>query len=174
MRPYRAGPLHKRSRMPPNVAVVVFGGFIVWLFVAHRGRSEALSPALWIPLAWAFILGSRPVSTWFGFGGSEEAADGYLEGSPFDRTIFLLLIVAGIGVLFRRRANWQRIISQNKWVFLYFFYLGVSVLWSDYLFTAFKRWIKDFGNVIMVLVILSEADAISAVKAMFSRCIYFL
>src|SRR5437762_7844860 len=60
MRPYRAGPLHKRSRMPPNVAVVVFGGFIVWLFVAHRGRSEALSPALWIPLAWAFILGSRP------------------------------------------------------------------------------------------------------------------
>jgi O-antigen ligase len=100
--------------------------------------------------------------------------DAYLEGSPFDRLIFLSLIVAGVLVLARRRASWQSIIAGNKWVFLCFVYLGISALWSDYPFVAFKRWIKDVGNVVMVLVILSEDEPIEAVKTVLLRCSYLV
>jgi len=129
--------------------------------------------ALWIVLVWVLIIGSRPVSIWLGEGTHFEKVDDYLEGSPLDRNVFSVLIISGLLVLLTRKVNWGSIFSSNRWVFALFLYCGISLLWSDYAFVGFKRWIKDIGNVIMVLVILSERDPIQATKALFSRYTYF-
>lgn len=103
-----------------------------------------------------------------------EGGDANLEGSPLDRALFLGLIVAGVLVLARRRENLSRILGQNRWLFVLYAYFAASILWSDYPFISFKRWIKDLGNVVMVLVILTERKPHLAVKTVFIRLAYLL
>ena len=146
-------------------------GFSLWLVAGDVKRRTYLSNALWIPLIWLLIIGSRPVSFWLGV---QATGNQELEGSPLERMLFLLLIVAGLLVLIRRRVQWRNVIANNKWLFIFFLYLGLSVLWSDYPLIAFKRWIKDVGIIVMVLVVLGESDPIDAVKTIFLRCAYVL
>ena len=82
--------------MPPRIALIVFLGFIGWLFVRDLKRRTLVSSAIYIPLLWIVILGSRPVSIWFGGGVSMQSTDDYLEGSPFDRMVFLFLILCAV------------------------------------------------------------------------------
>ena len=96
----------------------------------------------------------------------------YLKGSPADRNVWIILIVTGLIILFRRRVSWNEILASNRWLFIFFIYCAISILWSDYPFISFKRWLKDIGNVIMVLIILTEDDHVSALKAVFARCTY--
>jgi O-antigen ligase len=107
-------------------------------------------------------------------GGSGSGSDQQLDGSPLDSSIFLVLIVAGATVLCRRQVDWRMLFRRNHWLFIFFIYLGISVLWSDYPFVAFKRWIKDLGNVVMVLVVLSDDNPIQAVRFLLLRCCYLL
>ena len=46
----------------------------------------------------------------------------------------------------------------------YFGYCLVSVLWSEYPYVGFKRWIRSSGDIVMVLVILSDRDWLAARK----------
>jgi len=160
--------------MPPRFALLLFLAFIGWLFIRDLKRRSIVSTAIYIPLLWILILGSRPVSVWFGGGVSMESTDDYLEGSPFDRMVFLFLILAGAVVLLRRRVNWKALVANNKWLLAFTLFWGLSVLWSDYSMVAFKRWIKDLGHIVMVLIVLTEKDPVEAIKALFSRCAYLL
>ena len=160
--------------MPRNLALITCLAFILWLLARYQKRQKGVSTAVWIPVLWALMLGSRPVSIWLGIGKQLNTLDDYLEGSPFDRLVFLVLITAGFLILSKRRANWQSIILNNRWLFLYFLYLGISTVWSDYSFLSFKRWVKDFGHLVLALVILSEDDPTEAVKAVLARCSYVL
>ena len=74
--------------MTPSTALLVWLALVVWLFVRDRALRRAPSAALWIPTLWAAIIGSRPVSIWFGASGQLENPDDYLEGSPVDRMVF--------------------------------------------------------------------------------------
>jgi exopolysaccharide production protein ExoQ len=160
--------------MPRQLAFLLYAFFILWLYARERkGRAE-LSAALWLPVVWMTLLGSRPASVWFGFGKTMETAADSLEGSPFDRIIFQALLVAACVVLVRRQINWRAVFTANRWVTFYFLYLGLSVLWSDYSMVAFKRWIKDAGSAVMVLIILTEANSLQALKTTFLRCAYVL
>jgi O-antigen ligase len=148
----------------------IFSALILWLFINDSKRRRGISSALWIPLVWLSIIGSRFVSIWLGI----RSASAESEGSPLDATIFLLLIIAGVIVLFRRQLDWNGVIRNNKWVTAYFLYVGISVLWADDPSIASKRWIKDFGNIIMVLVILTEHQPTEAIKAVLSRFVYLV
>jgi O-antigen ligase len=132
-------------------------------------RSDGPSNALWIPLIWMFLAGSRYVSSWINLGAPMRSVDAYLEGSPIDRVIFSVLIVAGVFVLSQRKLDWGRMFMRNKWILLYFVYCGISFFWSDYPFVSFKRWIKDLGNPIMVLVILTEERPYEAIGVIIKR-----
>src|ERR1041385_4314315 len=160
--------------MSPQIARIIFFAFIGFLFVCDRKRRSGCSNALWIPLFWVLILGSRPFSSWFGGGVDMETTDDYIEGSPVDRIVFLFLIIAGFIVLKQRQTNWANVFRTNRWLFVFFAYLGISSVWSDFPMVSFKRWIKDLGNIIMVLVILSEKDPVEAVKTLLLRCCYLL
>jgi O-antigen ligase len=130
------------------------------------------SGALWIVLLWIFIVGSRPVSLWFGLGKQWVRPEDIAEGSPLDRYIFIVLIALGLMVLHRRRIIWSEILASNRVLFIFFLYCGISVTWSEYPFVSFKRWVKDFGNVVMVLIILSDKYPAKATKAVLARFTY--
>jgi O-antigen ligase len=131
----------------------------------ERRKSEGHSKAVWIPLAWMFLAGSRYVAAWLNL----SAPGPIEEGNPVNAASFSLLIGAGVFVLLRRKIDWTRVLTQNKWVWLYFMYCGISIIWSDYPFISFKRWIKELGNPIMVLVILTEKRPYEAVGVILRR-----
>jgi O-antigen ligase len=106
--------------------------------------------------------------------GAAETADQQLDGSPLDSLVFLALIVAGATVLSRRRLDWGGLLRSNRWLIIFFIYLGISVLWSEYPFVSFKRWIKDLGNIVIVLVVLSDDNPVAAVRFLLARCCYLI
>src|SRR5438128_6993337 len=160
--------------MPPQIALLLYSGFIWWLFAQNRKQHTAVSGALWIPLIWTLILASRPISSWFGLGILITTPDDYLEGSPFDRFVFLTLILAGLYVLWKRNVSLTDVLRNNKVLVALYLYWAVSIIWSDYPFVSLKRWIKDVGNVVMVLVILTERKPIEAIRSLFAKCTYLL
>jgi exopolysaccharide production protein ExoQ len=159
--------------MPKHIALLFCLAFIVWLFARDRTLRPMSSRALWIPFLWIMIVGSKAISIWLGADVEMDTPDQYLEGSPLDRHVFLLLIIAGCIVLFRRRIEWRRVVGSNTWFLAFFLYCLVSILWSDYPFVSIKRWIKELGNVVMILIVLTEKEPMQAVRAIFSRYTYF-
>jgi len=155
--------------MPRQLALSVYVLLILWLFVRDRKWRPMTSVALWVPLLWIVIIGSRPVSVWLGVPIDIDSRVTDLEGSPLDRNVYFILIGLGLLVLLKRRLNWGGIFASNFWLFVFFLYCGISVIWSDYSFVSFKRWIKDLGNVVMALVILTEKDPVQAIRAVFAR-----
>jgi exopolysaccharide production protein ExoQ len=155
--------------MPPILASTICAVFIVWLFLGDAKRRGKMAAALWIPLIWMFIIGTRPVSLLLGLRMASVSEDNFL-----DKGIFLVLISGGIFVLLRRRTSWRETIRRNKWLLIYFFYLAISVLWADDAAVALKRWIKDFGNIVMVLVVLSDNHPIEAIRTLLARYCYLM
>ncbi len=159
--------------MPPQIALLLFLGLVVWLWKRDVQRRPSVSSASWIVVAWVVVCASRPVSEWFQ-SGQAATVDAYLEGSPADRATFLVLIAIGIFVLMQRQVAFGKLIQSNRWLFIFYAYCLASVLWSDYPFVAFKRLFKDFGNVVMVMVLLTERDPIDAITGAFLRVSYLL
>src|SRR6266705_1589860 len=160
--------------MSPEIATVVYGFVIVALFLLDRDRKSRVSSALWIPVAWVSIGASRMVSQWFGVAPAMESPDQYLEGSPLDRLILTGLLAAGLMVLVARGQRAGMFLRANGPILLFFLYGAVSVLWSDYPDVAFKRWTKALGNVVMVLVVLTDPDPSAAVKRLLARAGFLL
>jgi O-antigen ligase len=131
---------------------------------------EAGSTALLIPGIWLAIQGSRPVSYWFGLGGG----DNNTEGNPINTFIFAVLIVAAVIVLGKRGLNWGELIWKNRALFLIYFYFALSAFWSDMPLVSLKRLVKDFGCVLVALVLLTEENPAEAVRTVFVRVAYFL
>jgi len=160
--------------MPKQLALILFTSFVLWLFVRDRKLRPMPSRASWIALLWIMIIGSRPISLWFDNNVQMDISDPYhLEGSAFDRNVYIFLIVAGLMILFTRRLNWSRIFASNRWLFMFFVFCGISVIWADLPFVSMKRWIKDVGHLVMVLIILTEKDPVQALRSVFMRYTYF-
>ncbi len=153
----------------PQLAALICIVFILYLFWSDRKRKDGPSSVLWVPLIWMFLAGSRYVSSWLSLSGPALSVDAYAEGSPVDAAAFGLLIAAGVFILSRRKIDWGQLLIQNKWIWLYLLYCLLSVLWSDVSFISLKRWIKDLGNPIMVLVVLTEDHPYEALKVLLRR-----
>jgi len=144
---------------------------IWWLWKRDQRARPPFSLALWIPFLWLLLLGSRSLSWWLGVGGSEG---GDLEGNAFDRLLYLGMIFAALYVLSRRGIRWAPLMGQNKTLLLFYLFLFVTILWSEYPFVTFKRWYKELGGIFVILIILTEQDPLEAIKAVFARCAYVL
>jgi exopolysaccharide production protein ExoQ len=144
---------------------------LLWLDRSQRPRS---SIALWVPVAWLLIGGSRNVGEWLHMGGPENWNDRYVEGNPVDFAVLsALLALAGLALI-RRRQQVGDLLRANLPIVLFFTYCGISILWSDYPFVAFKRWNRAIGDLLMALVILTEEDWVEALKNVFARVIFLL
>ncbi len=142
--------------MSSHLATILCLVFICYLFWMDKKESIGQSHALWIPVVWMFLAGSRTLSQWFALGTVIDPLEAYSEGSPLDRDIYLVLIIVGIIVLLLRKPDWNQLLSRNKWLWLYFAFCLFSILWSDESFVSFKRWVKALGTVVMVLIIMTD------------------
>jgi O-antigen ligase len=159
--------------MPPSLALVLTWGFVAWLFLRDEGRKDGSSLALWLPLAWLFLVSSRFLSQWLSLGewsGPTTSED----GSPLDAIAFGLLTLAGLVVLAKRRVALGELVGQNPWVLALLAYGLISVLWSDFPFVSIKRWIKALGNPVMALVVLTDPDPARAFRTLMRRLAYLL
>ncbi len=159
--------------MPPSLAAILTSGFVLFLFVRDFRTEKQADAALWLPVLWLAITGSRFVSQWINLG-SGHIIDVGSEGSPVDALYFGALILAGSAVLVRRRIAVAKFARNNSWLTALIIYGLVSVVWSDFQFIAFKRWIKWFGHPVMALIILTDPNPTNALRTVLKRCAYVL
>lgn len=159
--------------MPPPLALVLMLVFSAYLFRREFRQEYTPSLALSIPCIYLLILGSRSVTQWVYLGVPISGVD-IAEGSPLDRTVYISLIVAGLIVLLKRRVSWSQLIRNNIALTLLILYCGISIVWSDFPFVAFKRWTKSFGDPIVMLIILTDREPIKATQFVLTTCVYVL
>lgn len=155
--------------MPPNLALFLAIVFILFLFISDSKPKPVVFSALWVPLIWYMLVASRSIASWFDASISSQEGINYLTGNPIDRIVYVILIVIGILILLRRKVDWLQIIRNNAVIFLLFFYMGVSILWSDFPFLSFKRWIRSVGAVVMVLVVLTDPNPLESISTLLRR-----
>src|ERR1041384_1358005 len=99
--------------MNPSVASLLCICGIAGLFYLDRDSLVRISKALWLPVIYLWIIGSRPMSQWLGIT-PPAGTNVQLDGSPLDRVVYEFLLAASLVVLIRRgkrpiallTANW--------------------------------------------------------------------
>jgi exopolysaccharide production protein ExoQ len=158
--------------VPPLLALSLTFGLIFFLLWSDSREHRKVSAALWIPLIWILLTGSRFVSQWLALNQHMDASPE--DGSPIDAAVFLGLIVLAVYVLKRRRVNLREFSKNNIWITIFLAYCLISIVWSDFPFIAFKRWIKVLALPIMALVVLTDPDPKEALRSVFKRTAYVL
>jgi exopolysaccharide production protein ExoQ len=159
--------------LPPVIALWLTFAFIFFLFKRDAPEKKGVSRALWIPLIWLVITGSRTVSQWINLDAGTGIADPG-DGSPLDATVYFSLIVLGYYVLRKRGVNLATFARNNWWLTAFFIYTLISIVWSDFPLIAAKRWIKIFSHPIMVLIVLTDPAPVAAVAWVLKRIAYVL
>lgn len=154
--------------MSPNFALLSTLIFCLAIYWADFKRDPDTSLAIWIPTLWMMRCASRSLSYWFASGDLSPVSG--QEGSIHDEIFLGTLIILGAIILAKRRIDWAEVIATNKWLFLFYGYMGLSIIWSEYPEVSFKRWVRTIGDLIIVLVILTEADALRAIGKVIRRC----
>jgi exopolysaccharide production protein ExoQ len=160
--------------MPAILALVLTFAIIFFLYWRESREENNVSSAIWIPTLWFLISGSRFVSQWLALLGLPMGDSSMEDGSPIDAVIFFGMIVAGVYVLRQRSINLSIFARNNRWLTFFLLYCLVAILWSDFPFVAFKRWIKILGHPIMALVVLTDPDPKQALRALMKRSAYVL
>ena len=159
--------------MPKLIATVLCALGIAALFRLDRERNAKITPALWIPTVWLFIAASRNFTDWLQMGSAGGSAD-YTEGSPIDRAFLTTVLVLGVIVLLTRAKRAWLVLRMNGPILVYFGYCAVSILWSDFPDIASKRWFRACGDVVMILIVLSEPDWQAALRRLCARLGFLL
>jgi exopolysaccharide production protein ExoQ len=159
--------------MPPPLAFA-FTILLIGYLIRRDGREDPRpAPAVWLPTLWLLINGSRQPSQWFGLrSGSINQA--LYEGSSVDQVIYGALIVAGILVLAKRSVRIDQLTKNSSWIILFFLFEGISCVWSDFPFIAFRRWIKASGDLVIVFVLITGPYPMRAITAAIKRSGYVL
>jgi len=155
--------------MLPQIATVLFAVGIAGLFWLDRDRSVRTSKALWLPVIWVSITGSRSISTWLGMGVPMEIPGQLPESSSLDQLIAGSLMLLAVIVLIRRGREMTNLLKANWPIILYFSFCLMSLLWSDFPAWGVKRWARALGDLVMVLIVATDAQPIAALRGLFSR-----
>jgi|CXWL01.1.fsa_nt_gi O-antigen ligase len=150
------------------LALLIFSFWLAWILYQDEKARTSVSSGSWVVVVWLFIHGARPLTSWFGWG-SPYSRD---EGNPEEAFFSLILIVTGLIVLAQRGIQLPVVIRDNRWVFVFYLFWAMSILWSDYPVITFKRLFKDFGYVVMVLIVLTDREPIESIKAVCVRLAY--
>jgi len=122
-----------------------------------------------------FIAATRLPSQWFSLNTQFTLATTNQEdGNPIDRLIYTTLIVSSICILTSRSIRWRMFLRQNSVLITFLSYCLVSSLWSDFPLIALKRWFRDIGDYLVVLVILSDPRPVAAAQIVLRRLCYLV
>jgi exopolysaccharide production protein ExoQ len=148
------------------------GVIICALFWLDRDDAR-VSNAIWVPYLWLLIASSRPIGSWL-FGAPGYATDAYIDGSPLDRTVLTLVLMVGLFALSKRTRQVRTILRANPLILTFFIYCLISLLWADYPFVVFKRWIRSVGDVMVIMLIITETNWVDALKRVLTRVGFLL
>lgn len=164
--------------MHPQFAFLLCACFIAALFYLDRDNSSQNSKGLWVPVVWMALICSRPVTNWLGtlglMGVQPNTPTSNINGNPIDAAIYAALTLAGIGILIARKKRTGLYLAVIIPIILYSGYCLVSVTWSPVPLPSLKRWIKDLGDIIMVLVIVTDVQPLMAIRRAISRVGFIL
>src|ERR1700690_1473511 len=149
--------------MPPGLATAVCLLLMATCFYLDRDKAR-VSWTLWIPVGWLAICASRTVGQWLVGNIGMDTSAGFEEGSSFDAAVFGSFVIAGLGVVAKRRRRVASVLRANWPLLLFFLYCAASISWSDFPAVAFKRWIKAVGDLTMVLIVLTDPQPRAALK----------
>lgn len=155
--------------MPPQLATVLFASGIAGFFWLDRDAPVRTSKSLWLPIVWFSISASRSLSAWLGMGAGPEIPGQEPPQSSLDQFVAGTLILLGAIILIRRRRLVNSLLKANWPITLYFSFCLVSLVWSDFPGWGFKRWVRGLGDLIMVLVVATDAQPVAALKRFFLR-----
>jgi O-antigen ligase len=158
--------------MPPVIATIICAVGIAGLFWLDRDRKAKTSHALWIPTIWLLLACSRSATAWLGME-SPDSASAMMDGSPMERLVLGGLLIVGLIVLISR-GRMPRILRANGPVFFFYLYCLFSILWSDFPAIALRRWPRSLGDVIMVLIVLTDPQPLAAFRRLLARLGFFL
>ncbi|HTY84380.1 MAG TPA: O-antigen ligase family protein [Silvibacterium sp.] len=126
--------------------------------------------ALWVACGWLFLASSRNPTGWLQAQQSKGSADtAYDSGSAFDRNILTALMLGGVIVLTSRSERSIAFLKANLPIVLFFVYCGMSAAWSDHPDISIKRWFRGLGDLVMVMVILTDRDWVRAFRWVYTR-----
>jgi exopolysaccharide production protein ExoQ len=152
------------------IATLIFVVLISVLVRLTRERGTRWSGALLIAFAWLWFASSRNPTAWLQIREGKGSADtAYSEGSAFDRNVLTGLILLGVIVLAKRSKRVTALLAANFPVILFFLYCGLSATWSDHADISIKRWFRSLGDLVMVMVILTDVDWVGAFKWVYLR-----
>ncbi|HJT71967.1 MAG TPA: O-antigen ligase family protein [Terriglobales bacterium] len=146
---------------------------IIALFRMNRGAFKVTN-AVWAPYIWLLIASSRPLSNWLSLSEPVGQASAYIDGSPLDRNVLTALMAIGLYFLSKRQKQALSILSKNSLILVYFAYCLISVVWCDYPQVLLKRWIRSLGDIVMILIIITEPHWVDALKWLFTRISFIL
>ena len=159
--------------MDPSLASLICACGIIGLFYLDRDKTVRTSKALWLPVIYLWIVGSRAVSLWLRITPA-AGTNVQLDGSPLDAAVLGVLLIAAIAVLVRRGQRALSFITVNWPILIYFLYCLISVVWSYHPDVAFKRWIKSIADLAMCLVIVTDPQPAAALRRLISRVGFLL
>jgi len=159
--------------MPPSVALMLWLVLTVGLFWMDPARDRRTSLCLWVPVLTLFFAGSRNPSQWLN-GQVGVSAQSFEEGNPLDQIVSSALILLAVGIVMSRSLKWGSFFARNRALLAFLSFALVSVVWSDFPMIALKRWIRDLGSYLMILVILSDTRPVEAVRVVLRRVSYLL
>jgi exopolysaccharide production protein ExoQ len=91
-----------------------------------------------------------------------------------DRAVCTSLLALGVMVLLNRRQAVRQHLGQYWPIVLFIVYCLISLTWSDFPDVAFKRLIREVGNLIMVLVVWTDQRPFTALIQIIARTTYTL
>jgi len=159
--------------MPPSLALIVWFIILLCLFAFDPAKDRRGSPALWLPLIWLVFVASRSPSQWLSLT-TATIATTLEEGSPLDHIVYFALICLALRVLVARHVSWRDVFARNSALLLFALLGLLSILWSDFPFASFRRWLRELGTYLMVLVVLTDARPLDAIDALIRRMSYLL
>jgi len=160
--------------MSPSLALVVYIAAGAGLFFLDRESCARPSKAVWLSVVWLWINGSRPPSAWLGMNIPKETPGQLPPTSLLDQSVAGCLIVFAAIVLIGRGRTVIAALKSSWPVALFFSYCLTSLAWSDFPGWGFKRWLRALGDLLMVLIIVTDAQPSAALRRLFSRVGFIL
>jgi exopolysaccharide production protein ExoQ len=155
--------------MSGSLALLFAFGFIACAFARDVKRRGEVSPAVWIATLWLMRVGSRGLDEWRGASVSDDGGSGGI-----DQLFIFVVAVLGFAVVGRRWAQVQMVLRRNVPVVVFFAYITLSVTWSQSPFDSIKQLFRAFGDLSMVLLIITEPRPLEAMLTMFRRSLLLL
>src|SRR5438552_13529881 len=151
--------------MPPFLALSLWFILLLCLFAFDPAKDRRVSPALWLPVIWITIVGSRSPSQWLSLT-TLRVTSTLEEGNPIDHVVYLALMFVALRVLVARRLRWRDVCARNSALVLFALFAFLSITWSDFPFASFRRWLREFLTYLTVLIVLSDSHPLEAIEAL--------